>query len=421
MISTLIIAATAAEVFTYIGYVLIAILALMVMIVIHEFGHFLAGRLFGFKIDEFAIGFGPPIFKRITKKGMQFSIRPFPIGGFCAFAGEDEDNPDPQAFNNQKPWKRLIVLFSGAFFNFISAIIFISIFFMAYGQILPVIAGVDNAIVGSESTFQEGDVVLSINGRQVNILMPEDLDNAFKKAGDQAMFKVLRNGKAEKVHISKHYYLPFQADDLILAIDGEELAESERILATEWLETDEAKSAEVGTSKTFVLQRGESQMSTSITKYDLEKDSGAEWYFYGFGVTRSITMQKLGFFRAIGRSFSFSFFTVFKILASLGALITGKLPLSSAGGTITVVKTIAESTMMGFSNILYIIAIISANLAVMNLLPIPALDGSRMLFCIIEWIRGKPINRKVEGIIHFVGLIVLLVLAVFLDVFHLVS
>ncbi|HKL94282.1 MAG TPA: RIP metalloprotease RseP [Clostridia bacterium] len=418
MIATLIISATAAEVFTYIGYILIAILALMVMIVIHEFGHFLAGRLLGFKIDEFAIGFGPPIFKRKTKTGMQFSIRPFPVGGFCAFAGEDEDNPDPKAFNNQKPWKRLIVLFSGAFFNFVSAIIFISIFFMAYGQILPVITSVDNAGTNS-SSFEVGDVILAINGRQVNILMPEDLNNAFAKAGDQAVFKVLRKGNTEKINISKHYYLPFEDGDLVLSIDGVELPENGRILASEWLVSEDAMSAPVGTTKTFVLNRGDSQMSTSITKSVVEGEEG--WYFYGFGVTRSIVMQKLGFFRAVGRSFGFSFFTVFKILASLGALITGKLPLSSAGGTVTVVKTIAESTMVDFSNILYIIAIISANLAVMNLLPLPALDGSRMLFCVIEWIRKKPINRKVEGVIHFVGLVVLLVFAVFLDVFHLIS
>ena len=112
---------------------------------------------------------------------------------------------------------------------------------------------------------------------------------------------------------------------------------------------------------------------------------------------------------------------MFKILASLGGLITGKIALSTAGGTITVVKTIAESTMMSFSNFLYIIAIISANLAVMNLLPIPALDGARMVFTVIEWIRGKPLNRKVEGILHTVGLILLLLLTVFLVIFHLVS
>lgn len=403
---------TAGEVFTYILYVLIALVALMVMIVIHEFGHFLAGRAFNFTIDEFGIGFGPPIFKKKLKSGMLFSIRPFPIGGFCAF-GEDEDRDDPNSFTKQKPWKRLIVLFSGAFFNFISAIIFITIFFSAYGQVLPIITSVEN--VAAVDSLKEGDVILAINGRQVNILMPEDLSKTFEKAGDSAVFKVLRDGKTVKVNVSKHYYSPFMDGDIVKAVDGVEYAENERITVAEWLENE---NFEVGTTKRFLIVRGETEMLTEVTKQEVDGVTG--WYFHGFGVTRSITVQKLGFFRALGRSFSFSFFVVFKILASLGALITGKMPLTSAGGTITVVKTIAESTMMSFSNILYVIAIISANLAVMNLLPLPALDGSRMLLCVIEWIRKKPINRKVEGIIHFVGLILLIVFAVFLDIFHLV-
>jgi len=409
-----VLSASAAEVFTYILFVIIAILALMVMIVIHELGHFLAGKWLGFAIDEFGIGMGPAFFKRTLKSGMVFSLRPFPIGGFCAFRGEDEDNPDPLAFNNQKPWKRLIVLFSGAFFNFLSAIIFITIFFTAYGQVLPQIASVENvAIVDS---LKEGDVILSINGRQVNIMLPDDLTNAFNRAGDNAKFTILRDGKVIKTEVRKHYYSPFSESDIVLAVDGVELAENERVPIVQWLANE---NFELNTQKTFVVERGDGQISTIVTK--LEIDGQTSWYFYGFGVTRGITVQKLGFFHALGRSFGFSFFIVFKILASLGALITGKLALSSAGGTITVIKTIAEGTMMGFSNILYIVAIISANLAVMNLLPLPALDGSRMLFCVIEWIRGKPINRKVEAIIHTVGLIVLIVLAVFLDIFHLVS
>ena len=104
--------------------IIVALLALVVMVVIHELGHYSMGKLFDFKINEFAIGFGPPMFKKKLKGGEDFSIRPVPLGGFCAFEGEDEDNSDPRAFNNQKPWKRLIVLFSGAFFNFLSAIIF---------------------------------------------------------------------------------------------------------------------------------------------------------------------------------------------------------------------------------------------------------------------------------------------------------
>ena len=378
--------ATAAEVFTYIGFVILAIVALMVMIVIHELGHYLAGKWLGFKINEFAIGFGPPIFKHRAKSGELFTIRPIPIGGFCAFAGEDEDNPDPKAFNNQKPWKRLIVLFSGAFFNFLSSIFFITLFFSVYGQVLPTVTTTSDS-----AYFQEGDAILAIDGKQSNILMPEDVEAVFEKAGNTATFKVLRMGKTVTFTASKSYHAAFEDGDIIIKINSTALGENEYIDYS----TNADKIEDYVTEKgTFVVQRGDSQVTVVAIMHE------GQWSYYGYGITRSMDIVRLPFFTALGRSFGFAFFVVFKIL---------------------VVKTIAESTMMSFSNFLYIIAIISANLAVMNLLPIPALDGARMVFTVIEWIRGKPLNRKVEGIIHTVGLILLLLLTVFLDIFHLVS
>ena len=115
-------------------YIGLAIVVLLFMIMIHELGHYTAGKLLKFKINEFAIGFGKPIFSKTKANGEKFSLRLIPLGGFCAFEGEDEDKPDnPEAFNSQKPWKRLIVLFMGAFFNFLSAIIFSIIFLMSFG------------------------------------------------------------------------------------------------------------------------------------------------------------------------------------------------------------------------------------------------------------------------------------------------
>lgn len=420
--------ASAGEVFKYIGFIIVAILALMLMIIIHESGHYLAGKMLGFRIDEFSIGFGPAIFKRKNKKtGEVFSIRPIPIGGFCAFHGEDqegtEENPyvnkdvatngkkgilsyivdgiaplEKQAvklpsnvnssvatdgkdgvlsyidkpikgpyFNDHPAWKRLIVLFSGAFFNFLSAIFIISIYFTAYGQILPVVVDTYD-MYGFEQQFVTGDVILSVNGKQVNIMTPEDVTAVFSDLDDSATFKVLRNGEIVKftAHRSEYHYEATEKDE----------------------------------------QGNETHISETRR---------------GYGISYSITQQKLNFFLAFGRAFGFAFFIVFKILASLGALLTGKIGLESAGGTITVVKTIAEVSSQGFGSFMYVVAIISANLAVMNLLPIPALDGSRMVFTGIEMIFRKPVPRKIEGVIHTIGLVLMLVLVVFLDVFHLVN
>lgn len=411
-------AATAAEVFTYIGYIIVALLALMVMIVVHELGHYTAGKILGFKIDEFGIGFGPPIFKHTNaKNGEVFTLRPFPIGGFCAFHGEDEDKPDKDAFNSQKPWKRLIVLFAGAFMNFLSAVFIITIFFSAYGQVLPsVINTYENA--GTANVFKAGDTILSINGKQVNIMLAEDLTNAFADLEDSAEFKVLRNGKTVKITVDKFYYKPFSEGDKIESINGVTL---DKPISYSDLDTGSYDDDKLDIVIIRKNDKGEivSRSSATVFKTVVNGDSG--WFAYGFGITRSLARVQLPFFMALGRSFGFSFFIVFKILASLGALITGKLALSGAGGTLTVIGTIAQVSQLGFDSFLYVVAVISANLAVMNLLPLPALDGSRMVFTLIEMIFRKPVPRKIEAVIHTVGLILLILLAVFLDIFHLVS
>lgn len=352
--------ATAAEVFTYIGYVLAALLCLMLMIVIHEFGHFLAGKLLGFKIEEFGIGFGPKIFKKRFKSGMLFSIRPLPLGGFCQFEGEDEEgNESPTAFNNQKPWKRIIVLVSGALFNFVSGIIIISIFFMAYGQVLPKIVDVyETAPSATIDNLKEGDVILGINGKQVNILLQNDFSELLAKQDGEVTFRVM--------HVD-------------------------------------------GTVEDFVLVRGD---------YSYVNDDGETVETTGFGFSMGFAAVKLSFGRAIGRSFGFAFYIVYSVLAILGKLITGQLGMSAVGGTVTTIKAMADSASAGFSSLLYLVCIISANLAVMNLLPLPALDGGRIVFVLIEWIFRRPVPRKVEAIIHTVGLLLLFGFAIFADVFQ---
>lgn len=432
-----ILSATVGEVFTYIGYILLALLALMAMIVVHELGHYTAGKLLGFKIDEFAIGFGPKIFKKKNKKtGELFSIRPFPIGGFCAFHGEDADGAlldeqgnqikdangnivkDPDAFNNQKAWKRLVVLFSGAFMNFLSAIIIITIYFSAYGQPLPYVVGTYDG-AAYDNVFLTGDAILSVNGKQINLMSQEDLDNAFKNVGDSATFYVLREGKRIKINADKHFYYPLQDGDYIVSVNGETLETP--IYYTDFETHYDTTDPLLLTIERYDAEGRVVERSTMKVQKGVNPDDAEGYYSYGFGITRTIARVKLPFFLAFGRAWGFSFFIVFKILASLGALITGKIGVESAGGTITTIMTMAKVSALGFDSFLYVVAIISANLAVMNLLPFPALDGSRMLFTLIEMVFRKPVPRKVEGIIHTVGLILLLVLAVFLDVFHLVK
>lgn len=177
-----------------VGYVLLAVLILMVMITVHELGHYVVGKIFKFRINEFAIGMGPVIFKRKLKSGEQFSIRLFPFGGFCAFEGEDDDKDDPNAFNNKKPWQRILVLIAGATMNYILALIIIISSMFAYGQTtLGVKYTRDDAgIYGSaietqipaDKSINNGEFIISItrNGKKTNVYMTVDLITSLNHA-----------------------------------------------------------------------------------------------------------------------------------------------------------------------------------------------------------------------------------------------
>lgn len=358
------IALTAAGFFTGVGYFLLAMLCLMFMIVIHELGHFIVGRALGFKIDEFAVGFGPAIFKYKSKKSnVLYALRCIPLGGYCAFAGEQDGEEIGAAgsFNSHAPWKRIIVFIAGALFNLISAIIIISIFFMAYGDFAPNITNVYEGESGDNQVIalNVDDVVLEVNGKSLYcILNQSDFVNQLNKSGDSAELTIVRDGAKQKITVNKRSYM-------------------------------------------FTDDKGE----TSVKE--------------GFGISYNMTRHKYGFFGAIGRAFVFIFKAIGTLFATIGGVFTGALGVKeSLGGTATAIGALMQMTATSFDAAMYAICMLSATLAVTNLLPIPALDGSKVVFTTIEWVRGKPINRKVENTIHMVGLFLLLALTITLDIIH---
>ena len=443
----------------YFLYIILALIILLLMVTIHEFGHYTAGKLLGFKINEFSIGFGKALFSKKKKSGEIFSIRLVPLGGYCAFEGEEEDSDNPQAFMKQKPWKRLIVLFSGAFFNFISAIIFTIILLCATGYDIPKVYEVAPVVKIEQSVdnlFLD-DLVTNVNNKKLDeTISASNLatylgDNLkdFEKVGDfySTTITYLRNDQTITTTInftaSTNSDL-IKADDVIYKVNGENISFITDNLLTNMIAENSLKSDSVIFS---VRRNGEmidvqcnyfdygipyltykNKTTDEIISYktynklsDEEKTNyGENGFEYAKIVGVSSIPYKFSFGEALINCVPYTFGFAFKVLQSLGMLITGQLGLSAVGGPITTITTMATFTQTNFATFFVLLPLIAANLAVFNWLPFPALDGSKMVFTIIEMIRRKPINQKVENTIHTVGLIVLFAFVIIADLYHLI-
>lgn len=365
-------------------YVALAIFVLLLMILIHEAGHYLAGRLLKFKINEFSIGFGKAIYSKTNKRGEKFSIRIFPLGGYCAFEGENDaaDGKNPEAFNNQKPWKRMIVLFAGAFFNFLSAIIFSFILLVSFGYDIYRVS--DSSIIYNEN-LQNGDVIYEVNGTKINFATNGTLGSLLSSAKD-------KNNITLTV---KRYNEELKKDEMIEVVVG-------------------------------LKQKFKSGVAPStLTAEQLSDTSNQDIYAFDEDGNAILTIGNLElyprpFFEALGGAFSLAIFMAWAVLKSLWMLITFKIPINQIGGTITTISLIATYAQTSIVNLFILLPLIAANLAMFNLLPFPALDGAQMVFTGIEWIRKKPINEKVKGYINMCGLIFLLAFVVVVDILHFV-
>lgn len=339
-------------VFSRIGYIVLAILVLLLMITIHEFGHYTAGKILKFKINEFSIGFGKALFTRKKKNGEIFSIRLVPLGGYCAFEGEDTTDENSGSFNAQAPWKRLIVLFCGAFFNFLSAIIFSIVLLAVIGNGQMAVSKVEG-INNSVERLQVGDVITHCEGEKISFFNTISSITQDIGIGEDIKMTIIRNGEKKEIIVQKY----------AVQQEGTEVGM-------------------IGMQNTYV---------------------------------------KLSFGDALLQSVPFTFQMAWQCLVILGQLLVGKYGLSDIGGPITTIGYIADAGAISMLNLLLLIPLIAVNLAVFNLLPIPALDGAKMVFVLIEWTRKKPINRELENKIHTVGLFILFGFVIIVDLLHLIG
>ncbi len=339
-------------------FIIIAILVFGVLIAVHEFGHFTAAKLLGVRVNEFSIGMGPALLKKQGKE-TKYSLRLLPIGGYCSMEGEDEASEDPQAFSSQAAWKKLIILCAGAFMNFFIGFLIILILFLPGKQYTaPEIGGfLDGFPYEGENGLMVGDRIVKIDGERIYAY--DDI-STFLRRGDD------------------YYY------DLVIRRGGEQ----------------------------FKL----SHFELIPQEYEYNGQKGKSFGFY-------LTNKNAGFFKNAELSWLKTRQFVRLVRIGLSDLIKGNASVKDLSGPVGIVSYMsevgssAESSKEAAYSIAFLCAFIAVNLAVMNMLPIPALDGGRVFFLIITWIAEKisrkKIDPKYEGYIHAAGLVLLLGLTAF--------
>lgn len=448
------------SVLTTIALILIGVLLFELIIFIHEFGHFITAKKSGIKVNEFSLGMGPKIFS-FGKGETKYSLRIFPIGGFCAMEGEDEESPEPRAFNNAKVWKRMIVVIAGAVMNIILG--FVLMFVVVVQQDAYSSTEVQSFPATSFSSctgLQSGDVIKEINGYGISTSMDFNypISTAELKTVDGSILQIYKedcgnnlynmavslvqdkNNKLSDEQVSKVNELLSKSTNEIVKAKSKEDAYS--VYENYYKEINDAcgiknykveKIVEKETRKRYtadilVERNGEEkllknvQFFTYTTKDNSDPQVSIDFYVKPIEKT---------FGSVISQTFKQTISTCKMIYASLGGLLTGKFGLKDMSGPIGIasaVTTVAsESLSSGFmsavNSIIYVMMIITVNLGLFNMLPFPALDGGRFVFLIIEAIRGKSVPRKVEAIVNGIGmglLILLMILITANDIFKLI-
>ena len=335
-------------------YILIAIVMLGFIVTVHEFGHYLVGRLCGIGIVEFSVGFGPKLvgFKR---KGIAYSLRLIPLGGYCAFVGEDEENPAPNAMNNQPVWKRLLTVAAGPAMNFVLAFTFCAILLSSFiiAEYQPRVAYIYENTPAAAGALEIGDVIVEINGTPISY-------------------------------------------------DGEGVASAREVIS----------SADLNAPLSLVVERGGERVSMELQPQRIVDEETGE-VRYQLGIAFGGRTYRFG--EALGRSMSYMVEFTGEMLRSLKDLLfhgTGVEDMMGPVGIISLVSDqVSSQKLYAVVNLTFFL---SLDIGIMNLLPLPSLDGGRLIFLIIEAIRRKPIPPEKEGMVHAIGLGLLLMLFVFI-------
>lgn len=336
--------------------IIIAILIFGLIVTVHEFGHFICAKLSKVRVLEFSVGMGPKLIQKKFGETM-YSLRLLPIGGYCAMEGEDEDSDDPHSFRSAKLWKRMIILVAGAGMNFVLGLMTIVIMMSMLEEIPTTQISGFSAIELEDGTLERQSGSYDSGLRHDDIFYKIDSSRVYSMLD----LKLILTSSPENVH------------DVTVIRDGEKL----KIDDVNFHNPN-------GSAIDFGLVYNEKSPSAVI------KGSGEMFMSMG---------------HIVG--------------LSLKQLATGKAKKEDVSGPVGVVTAISETTQASEStkdtifNIVYMTAMITINIGIMNLLPIPGLDGGRLLFCLIELVRRKPVKPEHEGYVHLAGMVLLFGLMIF--------
>ncbi|MEE0944187.1 MAG: site-2 protease family protein [Clostridia bacterium] len=358
----------------------------LVMISIHEFGHFFVAKLCGITVNEYAIGMGPAIFKK-QKGETLYSVRLLPIGGFCSMEGEDGESDSERAFCNQKLWKRFLVVVAGAVLNVLLGFI---IFVIISAQNAPfatnTVESLDERSYMYQAGVMPGDKIVEINGRNISFYQDITLYKSEIDLVEEVEMTIKRDGKKLK--------FTFPLSELT----GNRVYNEASLTETTTMNG-------ITETKEYAYQDG-----AIVPPEIIGKEIPVSGMMLGF----SPRLEELSFVSLVNEAYCNTKFVVKLVYKSLWDLVSGEAGLEQVSGPVGIVdavNTAVHSEVMPWLNVLSLAALLTINLGVFNLLPLPALDGGRILFMLFELVRGKPVPPEKEGVIHAVGLILLLIFA----------
>ncbi len=416
--------------------IILALIIFSVLVIIHEFGHFLFAKKNGIRVTEFSIGMGPRLVS-FEKGETRYSWKLLPFGGSCMMLGEDEDivSDKNDTFGCKSVWARISVVAAGPIFNFILAWILAVIVIGFVGPDKPVVLSVTQGSAAEQAGLREGDLVTKYNGTKVSLGREISLEQYIHPVSDQEIeITYERDGERKQTTI-KPEKLTKYALGVNYTADGNPL--EVKVIDGGALKEAGMENGDVITKFAGVEIQSGKQFNEYVQKHPITEDDIVIEYqrnnetreakvtpvkneYYSTGFSYNVYRDKVNALGVVKYSFVEVKYVIGSTLKSLSMLVQGKVKKDDVAGPVGIVDLIGdaynetkdEGILYVFLTLANLTILLSANLGVMNLLPIPALDGGRLVFMLIEVVRGKPIDREKEGIVHLVGMILLMILMV---------